>query len=832
MCFGKYAVEGKIPRITVLALVRGYTGISVMNVTEVYYMTDINRLSCDFLVGGAGISGICAAVQAGRLGLKTILVEKEMVLGGNGGPNLGVGAHACMACNPYWNETGIIEELEERVNYRRARIFPTNFGYNIHPQWDRVVTEMLEEAGVVVLRRHLIHGVEIKDNKIVRVYVLNIENLKKIDIEVNGYVLDSTGDAFIASLAGADCRMGRESKAETGERSAPEKADDIISTASVTALVVDSGVPCDFIPPEGTPPWNPEKPDNHFNPNRKIHFLWQVDEGGESFENHSLYTPQELYIRLTYRIYSVWNYLKNIKYPEEAKNHQLVWISPILGRRESRRILGDYLLTETDIEACKTFPDAIGFGGSFLDEHLPSYDGGYEVRFYARPLPYDIPLRSIYSRNILNLFSGGRAISASHLAFTSARLMRTGGMLGQAAVVAAKMCMDKNITPRVLANSYANELQQELLKQDVWVIGVKGEDSANLVKNAKITASSEARLSVNKPEGKWVHAAEGLAAAVYSYPDKVEKVSFYIKNSCEKTATVEGFLGYGKTAPIELLPVPQLFFNDGTKRYEEKKSGRQNALSHEGTTEQPAGRQGWAHYCTREDNITDFEVLSTEQKTIPAGFEGWIGFGVTNPEKFPAFDRKVWGQAAILGIKGEIEVLVGPYGVDVAEGLGKKGDRWVTNHESIAVFKVEPDPIPGNAANVVNGYIHREGRAHLHQWMSAPDAALPQWIQLELEEEETIGSVLLRFDVTERYWRDMYLNKGEKAARRCVADYRVEMIQVGEWKTVISEKDNYLRVRKYVLDQPVKTKTIRLTVDRIWGEGQPARVYEIFLEKK
>ena len=792
-------------------------------------MKPTQKLRCDFLVGGAGISGICAAVQGGRLGLKTILVEKEMILGGNGGPNLGVGAHACMSCNPYWNEMGIMEELEERVNYHRARMFPTNFGYNLHPQWDQVVTEMLEEAGVTVLRRHLIHGVEVADGKIARIQILNIENLNNLEIEIDGYVLDATGDAFIADLAGADCRMGREAQIETGERSAPDAADDIISTASVTALVVDSGTPCAFDPPEGTPPWNPEKPDNHFDPGQRIHFLWQVDEGGESKENHSLYTPQELYRKLVFRIYSVWNYLKNIKFPAEAKNHQLIWISPILGKRESRRVLGDYLLTETDIEECKTFPDSVGFGGSFLDEHLPSYDGGYEVRFYVRPLPYDIPLRSLFSRNIQNLFSGGRAIGVSHLAFTSTRLMRTGGVLGQAAAVAAKMCIERGITPRELANRFATALQQELLKQDNWIIGVPAKDPKDLTRGAVVVASSQAELSCREPGDQWRSAGNGIAAALYDYPHRVEKIGFYIKNNHDRAVEVKAILGYGETPPIELYEVPGIFYNEETKRYEEMKTLVHNAESHQDVVTQPTGSQGWAHYCKREDNVTSFQEVCSAVRMIAPRFQEWVEFNLTNEREFPSFCRKIAGQAVVIALEGDVEVSTSPIKVDVMAGLIRSEKGWSSDYQRIPSFKITPDPVPGSAANILDGHIHREARAHLHQWMSSPTEELPQWIQLEWQEEKTIGTVQLRFDVTERLWKDMYLIKGERAAGRCVADYRVEILADGKWDTIISEKDNYLRFRKHKLAQPVKAKTVRLTVDRVWDKGQPTRVYAIEL---
>ena len=151
--------------------------------------------ACDFLVAGAGVAGICAALQAARLGLRTILVEKEMILGGNGGPNLGVGAHAAMSCNPYWNEMGIMEEIEEHINWRQARIFPTNFGYNIHPLWDEVVSSLLEDAGVRILRRHLVHDCSVENGIIRQVKLLNIENLDHVDVEIDGHVLDATGDA-------------------------------------------------------------------------------------------------------------------------------------------------------------------------------------------------------------------------------------------------------------------------------------------------------------------------------------------------------------------------------------------------------------------------------------------------------------------------------------------------------------------------------------------------------------------------------------------------------------------------------------------------------------
>lgn len=788
----------------------------------------LKKMQCDFMAAGGGYSGICAAIQAGRLGLKTILAEKEMMLGGNGGPNLGVGASATMICNPYWNETGIIEEIEERVNYHRARIFPTNFGYNIHPLWDDVITKMLEEAGVTILRKHIVLETKVEGDTIKAVTLLNVDNLDRVEVEINGYIQDATGDAFVAELSGAKWRMGREARSETGERSAPVTADDIISTASITALVVDSGQPCEFIPPEGTPPWNPEKPNNHFDPDKKIHFLWQVDEGGESEENHSLYTPQELYRRLVYRIYSVWNYLKNIKFPVEAKNHQLVWISPILGRRESRRIEGDYLLTQTDVEALKTFPDSVGFAGHYLDEHMPSYDGGYEVRYYGRPLPFDIPLRSLYSKNIRNLFSGGRNIGVSHLAFTSTRLMRTCGTLGQAVAVAAKICMEKGITPRELANQYPELLQQRLQENDVFIIGAENKDPGDLARKARVTVSSEAALSREASEGEWKSAVETAAVAIFDCPQRVEKVAFYIRNTSEKEVEVNGFVGYGESPDIQLFPVPEYVYNPETKKYEEKKefAADTNETLRQGT-DTPTGTSGWAEYYKRVDNIEDFEKYVQDTQMVPAGFEGWVTWNLYWNKGFPSFDRSKTGQAVVLGLTGEVEVLTAPHKVDVVEGLFMEDGRLAADLKNIPVFKITPDHLPGAARNIINGKLHREGRAKLNQWMSNPAERLPQWICLNFEKEIKFSKVQVRFDVTERLWKEMYVQKGERTAKRLVSDYRIEVLTREGWKVIAQESENFKRFREHMLEAPVWVQAVKLTVFKVWGEGEPSRVYEI-----
>ena len=651
----------------------------------------IHRQSCDVLVAGGGLAGICAAVQAGRMGMKVILAEKEMQLGGNAGPNLGVCATGALSTNPYYNEMGIIEEFEERVSFREGRMRPTVVNYNIHPFIDSAAKEMLDKANVQVLRRHLAYECRTRENRIETVKLLNLENLERTYVSVRGSAIDCTGGRLAcAGRGGRPYESGREGRSETGERSAPEQPDAIISAASLTALVVDTGIEGDFIPPEGVPAWNEKKPASRFDPSQRVHFLWQVDEGGENEENHSFYSAQDLYERLVFRIYSQWNYLKNIRYPDRLRTHQLIWISPILGKREGFRIEGDYLLTQTDIENCRAFPDSVAFGGSFLDEHLPSRDGGYKVRYYARPQPYDIPYRCIYSRNIHNLFAGGRAVGVSHLAFTSVRLMRTGCSLAQAAGAAAALCLRHGVSARELGEKHIGELQQTLLRWDVFLPGVPSADPYDLARSARVTATSEATFdrTPDPASGTYTDASGGVYTAIYCYPPRLQTFTVFVRNR-GGDATVTGVLGYGETQPQEFWDAPAVVYERRTKTVCEEAAD----IAPEGTDD-ITSVAGCRNYFVRRDSIAKFDRISECRKRIPGGYEGEVTFELPDRE-LPPYRRGIWEQAAFLGVQGPVEVVSARHPLDVCEGrIGEAADSRQP------VMRTVPEIIPGAAAQV------------------------------------------------------------------------------------------------------------------------------------
>lgn len=141
------------------------------------------------------------------------------------------------------------------------------------------------------------------------------------------------------------------------------------------------------------------------------------------------------------------------------------------GKRESRRMCGEYMITQRDISAGRVFPDEIAYGGWPLDDHFPQgfYHRGVPNTDYATPSPYSIPYRALYSKNVTNLFFAGRNISMTHMAMSSIRVMATCGLLGQAVGIAAALATTHSCTPHDVYLHHIDELQSRLLKGDCFL---------------------------------------------------------------------------------------------------------------------------------------------------------------------------------------------------------------------------------------------------------------------------------------------------------------------------------------------------------------------------
>ncbi len=164
--------------------------------------------------------------------------------------------------------------------------------------------------------------------------------------------------------------------------------------------------------------------------------------------------------------------------------------------------MGDHILVQGDVDGQTLFDDRVAYGGWWLDQHPPGgiYEKGPPCDHPPFHGIYSIPLRCLYSRNVPNLMFAGRNISTSHVGHSSIRVMRTLSVIGQATGTAAAMCAAKRCAPRDVAHSHVGDIQQQLLRDDAYLIGLANADPDDLARGGKASATSEWRPSAAEAE--------------------------------------------------------------------------------------------------------------------------------------------------------------------------------------------------------------------------------------------------------------------------------------------------------------------------------------------
>ena len=283
---------------------------------------------------------------------------------------------------------------------------------------------------------------------------------------------DCTGDGDVGYLAGADYRMGRESKAETGERRAPEKADSLVMGTSVQWYAEDCGKESSF--PEC--PWAVVFDEQTYRPITRGDWDWET-----GLTDNQITEIEYIRDYALRAVYGNWDFIKN-RSPkkEEFRNQELQWVAYIGGKRESRRLLGDIILCEQDLLESKHYDDASFTTTWGIDLHYPKKIEGLDEEPFLSYCesdeikPYAVPYRCLYSRNIDNLFMAGRNISVTHVALGTIRVMRTGGMMGEVVGMAASLCKTHKTLPRGIYNEHLPELKA-LMKEGVGKAGFSQE---------------------------------------------------------------------------------------------------------------------------------------------------------------------------------------------------------------------------------------------------------------------------------------------------------------------------------------------------------------------
>lgn len=447
----------------------------------------------DVVVVGGGMSGLCAAIASARHGAKTALIHERPVLGGNASSEIRMHICGATASGRYKNarETGILDEilLENRKRNR----------FDEFPLFDVILWEKarFQENLTLYLNTHM-RAVETEEGIIAKIICDRLASETELGI-IGGYFIDATGDGTLGALAGAEYMRGSESRDRFGEPHAPEEPDDFTMGNTILFQAEDKGEKVDFHKPE----WAYDISDEMLaNRNHSLlnYGYWWIELGGMDLDTIKDY--EEIKDELMKWAFGIWDHIKN-KGDHKAENYELTWVGMLPGKRESRRLVGDYILKEQDVASSRVFRDAVAYGGWPMDMHVP---GGLrnhkkEPSFFIFPDKYyTIPYRCLYSKNIENLFLAGRAVSVSKLAFGSTRVMGTTSVMGQAVGTAAAMAAEKGISPRDV-NGHIKELQKRLLYDDCFIPGLKFEVPDDLASDAAISCSSQRHPCVNTVNG-------------------------------------------------------------------------------------------------------------------------------------------------------------------------------------------------------------------------------------------------------------------------------------------------------------------------------------------
>ncbi len=434
----------------------------------------MKTMQYDLTVIGAGVAGITAALAAARNGLKVALVNDRSVLGGNGSSEIGVPISGSCHFNHnaaiYAKEGGIVEE----IRLRKSRYLGEG-GWFSESCWDAVYFDLVySEPNITLYLNTLATDVETKDGKITAVTALHLTNEETYRFESDYYV-DSTGNGVVAARAGAEFRHGREGKSEHNEKWAPEVGDSKTMGNTFIFEVREADHPVKFTAPSFAldiskmefMQWIDKK--ENFRRIGPHGFDWTFEYGGQK---NIIKDSEDIDRELRALTFGIWNYVKNSgKYPD-AENMVLVAIKTKSGSRESRRILGDYILTENDIEQKVNFPDSVAIGGWPMDVHAPLgiYDPAPASNFIPVTGIYNIPLRCLYSKDVSNLFMAGRDASFTHIALGSTRVIATCACMGQAVGTAAVICKKYGVTPRTAAAEHIEEIQRLLMWDDQTIL--------------------------------------------------------------------------------------------------------------------------------------------------------------------------------------------------------------------------------------------------------------------------------------------------------------------------------------------------------------------------
>jgi len=785
----------------------------------------LEERSYELVVAGGGLAGLCAAVTAARKGIRTAIVQDRPVFGGPSSSETRVTPLGAANFQAWTRETGLIEEI---VLEDRACNHEHFFDHGLtNTRWDLLLYEVArrEAPRLELFFNTSVRGVETDGGRITAIHASQLGSEKEFCLRAEQYI-DCTGDGTVGFLAGADFRYGRESRSEHGEPLAPLVADDVTMGSTITMRARDIGRVAPYTPPDWIHIYRAEE---ELGLKRKLYHIERESFGGYWWLEvanpfHQIDDCQAIREELHRHVLGVWNYLKNHS-PEKERfaTYALDWIGMVAGKRESRRLLGDVVVTEHDVHHDARWPDRVCTAGWYIDLHIP---GGIlnkqepgershvdlNYKYWTLTPPFSLPLRAFHSRNVSNLWMAGRDISVTHVALGPVRVQSTTANMGQAVGTAAAYALRHGLTPREACQTeHVESVQQELLRDDLRVLGCRHTDAAgDLALGARASASSEAVLDFGEPvAAKWLPLDYARAQVLPISTERLESVSVYLRNSSAEARSVRA----------ELYELERIW---------DRTPGITVATG-----------------AVASGGMASGSAATGAVATVPGGFEGWVDV-VLNATVRPGRPHRLalfpaagvsWAQGSafptgtlIQGLfvsQGGCEPRNGhfpslqPHEVDLPAFA-----HWVQHPRGCAMaVRTSPIQRPFGPDAVKNGVAWPEDLPNL--WISDPAQSFPQHVDLDFGRPAAFDTVRVSFDT------DLHLIASQRPAfwraPQCVADWRLLALSGGEWREIYAESGNYQR-RRVVRFDPVQATALRLEVLSTNGDAS-ARVYEISVER-
>ncbi len=740
----------------------------------------------DVVVAGAGPGGVPAAIAAARKGMKVALLNSRPVLGGNSSNEGTVGFDGAYVAHANMRETGVADEI------RRIRDFN-------QISWQAALEILVEkEPNITIFKNNFVIDAKVEDGVIKTVTALDCINAV-MTIYKGKMFIDATGDGWLAYYSGAKYRIGREAKWQHGEEFAPEVADSdtmsgcLMGTSKGRQLLGYYAEEQEEDVPFVAPDWAVKLPEGkalYREPNRMETGEWWI-ENPNNYDD--LWEQERVRDELLRLNLGFFHWLKNSYHRRDVvRKHKIVGFGKYNAKRETRRIMGDYIMTQNDCKGAR-FEDAIAYCGWSLDVHHPKgILSGHEGPFYANakvPVTH-FPFRCIYSKNIKNLMMAGRCASVTHLALGTARIQNTIATMGQAAGTACAVCVKQGIYPRDIYNTQMKEFQQLLLKDGMFIPELKNADENDKARLATVTASSTSKvepyITASGVEGEY-HKITGTVAACMNLSKSPEYAKAKLKNCGDNTMLKVSLAKMKNTADYENMEILE------TIDFELEK-----------------GFEGMAQFPFKFGGIG--AVKENKDATNNVMFDSFSLAIVISVEEDSEVCWKRFDFTSFTKTKSE----------KINDYRWQSGIPYYSNSYVFAFYDEEYELANCSPKNVINGYSRIVDKEQ-YAWVSDPKEALPQWIEIKLPEAVEVSEVQITYDTDLTSPRFSYLVM--PTAKNTVKDYTVQVKVDGEYIEVASAKGNYASKCNHSFGK-VTTDIVRVNVNATWG-SESAKIFEI-----